>query len=74
MTDSRVQVEQLGKNGALRHLITLSDLDRSRMERIIEQAMRYRRPAGQPPPRDETLKGQTVANLFFEASTRTRAS
>jgi aspartate carbamoyltransferase catalytic subunit len=29
---------------------------------------------GQPPPRDTLLTGQTVANLFFEASTRTRAS
>ena len=74
MTDSRVHVEQLGDRGALRHLITLADLERNRIERIIEQAMRYRCPVGQPAPRDETLKGQTVANLFFEASTRTRAS
>lgn len=74
MSDSRVQIEQVGRNGSLRHLISLADLDRGRIERIIEQAMRYRRPIGQPPPRDDILRGQTVANLFFEASTRTRAS
>lgn len=69
-----VNVEQINSLGSLRHLITLADLDRSHLEHILEQAMRYRRHVGEPPPRDTILSGHTVANLFFEASTRTRAS
>ena len=64
-----------GTNGAgLRHLITLRDLDRAGIERILERSQRYVAAPGQPPPRDTSLRGRTVANLFFEASTRTRAS
>ena len=67
-------VKQTDAEGRLRHLITLEDLGRDLMAQIIEQAHKYLRPIGQPPPRDTILNGQTVANLFFEASTRTRAS
>lgn len=67
-------VDQLNQNGQLRHLITLADLSRQDIERIIDRAHDYVTPIGQPPPRDTILKGHTVANLFFEASTRTRAS
>jgi len=66
--------EQTNRRRGLRHLITLEDLEREQIELIIEQARGYLRPVGQPPPRDTILAGQTVANLFFEASTRTRAS
>ena len=67
-------VEQLNAHGQLRHLITLADLQRADIERIIDRAHHYRTPIGKPPPRDTILEGHTVANLFFEASTRTRAS
>ena len=67
-------VEQINAQGQLRHLLALADLERSQIEMIIDCATGYLTPAGRPPPRDTTLKGQTVANLFFEASTRTRAS
>lgn len=66
--------EQTDAAGRLRHLITLEDLGGDLMAQIIAQAHAYLRPVGEPPPRDTTLSGQTVANLFFEASTRTRAS
>lgn len=66
--------EQINSFGNLRHLITLDGLPRSQVERILERARRYLTPVGTPPPRADTLRGQTVANLFFEASTRTRAS
>jgi aspartate carbamoyltransferase catalytic subunit len=58
----------------LRHLISLANLDRGQLERILERAARYAVRPGAEPPRDTTLEGRTVANLFFEASTRTRAS
>lgn len=67
-------VEQLNDNGQLRHLITLADLSREDIERIIDRAHHYLTPIGRPPPTDTILQGITVANLFFEASTRTRAS
>lgn len=66
--------EQTNSFGNLRHLITLDGLPRSQLELILERARRYLTPVGSPPPRADTLRGQTVANLFFEASTRTRAS
>ena len=66
--------EQINSFGNLRHLITLDGLPRSQVELILERARRYLTPVGTPPPRADTLRGQTVANLFFEASTRTRAS
>ena len=67
-------VEQLNERGELRHLIDLGALDRGHLAEIIELATRYLTPVGAPAPRDDILKGCTVANLFFEASTRTRAS
>lgn len=67
-------IDQLNDHGHLRHLITLADLSRADLERIIDRAHGYVTPIGQPPPRDTILRGHTVANLFFEASTRTRAS
>jgi aspartate carbamoyltransferase catalytic subunit len=66
--------EQVDANGFLRHLITLESLGRAQIERIIDRAGRYLSAPGRPPIRDTSLKGRTVANLFFEPSTRTRAS
>ncbi len=69
-----MSVEQINSFGKLRHLITLDGLPKSQLELILERARLYLTPVGLPPPRADTLRGQTVANLFFEASTRTRAS
>ena len=69
-----MSIDQLNSVGGLRHLITLDGLPRSQIELILERARHYLTAVGSPPPRADTLRGQTVANLFFEASTRTRAS
>ena len=66
------EVEQLNSRGELRHLINLGGLDRAHLEEIIDLATRYLTPVGAPAPRDDILRGRTVANLFFEPSTRTR--
>ena len=66
--------EQIDGNGRLRHLLTLDGLPRARIERLLGQAHRYLTPVGSPPVRDTSLAGCTVVNLFFEPSTRTRAS
>ncbi|MGI9257872.1 MAG: aspartate carbamoyltransferase catalytic subunit [Gammaproteobacteria bacterium] len=67
-------IAQISDKGRLRHLLTLADLDREHIQMIIDRATAYLTEVGQPPAHDTLLRGITVANLFFEASTRTRAS
>jgi aspartate carbamoyltransferase catalytic subunit len=69
-----MSIEQINGRGQLRHLITLEELSEAQIERILGVANGYVTTAGRPPSRDSILRGRTVANLFFEASTRTRAS
>ncbi len=68
------EIAQIDDRGCLRHLLSLEGLGRDHIEAIIEQAHRYLTPIGEPPARDNVLAGCTVVNLFFEPSTRTRAS
>ena len=60
--------------GGLRHLITLDGLPRDALVGLLDRAESYRRLPGQPAYEGRELAGVTVANLFFEPSTRTRAS
>ena len=54
----------------MHHLLTLEDLDRATITRLLDRAERFR---GAGAPRD-LLAGRTVLTLFFEPSTRTRTS
>ena len=65
---------QLTGDGRLRHLLTLRGLSRQRITELLDRAETFLRPHGQPAARSDALQGITVANLFFEPSTRTRAS
>jgi len=65
---------QQDEAGRLRHLITLDGLERGLLEELLQRADRYLCEPGRLPPRGEDLAGWTVANLFAEPSTRTRAS
>lgn len=65
---------QLGASGDLRHLLTLKGLDKALLTEILDDAERYLTAPGSMPARSRSLAGRTVANLFFEPSTRTRAS
>lgn len=65
---------QLKTDGRLRHLLTLKGLDRATLTRLLNAADGYLSDIGEAPVRNENLTGRTVANLFFEPSTRTRAS
>jgi aspartate carbamoyltransferase catalytic subunit len=65
---------QLDAKGNLRHLLTLKGLDKGLLIEMLDEAERYLTPPGCLPARSNSLAGKTVANLFFEPSTRTRAS
>jgi aspartate carbamoyltransferase catalytic subunit len=65
---------QLDGAGGLRHLATLDGLGRDMLVAILDRAESYRRFPGQPAYEGRELAGVTVSNLFFEPSTRTRAS
>jgi aspartate carbamoyltransferase catalytic subunit len=74
MSKSDTSSAQLTESGQLRHLLKLKGLNKGFITALLDRAETYQRPTGQPPARDTVLKGHTVANLFFEPSTRTRAS
>ncbi len=57
-----------------RDLLGIEDLEREDIERILETAMHMREVGERDVKKVPTLRGRTVVNLFFEASTRTRAS
>ena len=65
---------QRDADGRLRHLITLEGLSAEELTGLLDLAQFYVREAGDLPARDQSLSGHTVANLFFEPSTRTRVS
>lgn len=65
---------QLDKQGRLRHLLTLKGLEADMLTAILDDAQSYLTAPGVMPARSQTLAGRTVGNLFFEPSTRTRAS
>ena len=60
--------------GRLRHLLTLEGLSRDELTSLLDFAQFYVRHPGDLSARDGSLAGRTVANLFFEPSTRTRVS
>jgi len=74
MTDADSRSLQLDEAGRLRHLLTLDGLERERIVSLLDEAETYLSPAGNRVIRSDALRGYTLANLFFEASTRTRAS
>jgi len=60
--------------GRLRHLLTLEGLAADELKHLLDFAQFYVRHPGDMAARDGSLAGRTVANLFFEPSTRTRVS
>src|SRR5678810_871191 len=57
-----------------RHLLGIADLDPTEIELILETALAMKEIGTRPIKKVPTLRGRTVVNLFFEASTRTRLS
>src|SRR5512140_3811594 len=58
----------------LRHLLDTKSLSQRRVEQILDTAETFLEVTRRPVRKVPTLRGKTVLNLFFEASTRTRSS
>jgi aspartate carbamoyltransferase catalytic subunit len=57
-----------------RHLISIDDLDRPGIERILDRAESFAEVSGRDIKKVPALRGKTIVNLFYEASTRTSSS
>jgi aspartate carbamoyltransferase catalytic subunit len=58
----------------IRHLISIDDLDRTAIERMLDRAESFAEVSGREIKKVPALRGRTVVNLFYEASTRTSSS
>jgi aspartate carbamoyltransferase catalytic subunit len=58
----------------MNHLISIEDLQRGDIERIVSQAERFAEVSDREIKTLPTLRGRMVLNLFYESSTRTRSS
>jgi aspartate carbamoyltransferase catalytic subunit len=57
-----------------RSLLSIADLSGDDIRRILTTAQRFTELLGRDNKKVPTLRGRTVINLFFEASTRTSTS
>jgi aspartate carbamoyltransferase catalytic subunit len=57
-----------------RDLLGIEDLGTEEIERILDTAEHMREIGERQVKKVPTLRGRTVVNLFFESSTRTKAS
>jgi aspartate carbamoyltransferase catalytic subunit len=60
--------------GVGKHLISIDDLDRDSIERVLDRAESFAEVSGREIKKVPALRGRTVVNLFYEASTRTSSS
>jgi len=58
----------------LKHLLGLEGVHADEIKLILDTAETFKEVLDRPIPKVPTLRGKTVVNLFFEASTRTRFS
>jgi aspartate carbamoyltransferase catalytic subunit len=58
----------------VRHLLSIEELDRAAIERILSQAERFAEVSDREIKKVPALRNRMVLNLFYEASTRTRSS
>jgi aspartate carbamoyltransferase catalytic subunit len=65
---------QLDEQGRLRHFLTIEGLKRSLLVDILDLAESFAGVTEQAVKKVPLLRGKTIVNLFFEASTRTRVT
>jgi aspartate carbamoyltransferase catalytic subunit len=76
MGDLRVMRDDLRppEPPARRHLISIADLTREDVERLLGTARSFARALDREMKKLPTLRGRTVVNVFYESSTRTSSS
>ena len=65
---------QLSSDGRLRHFLTIEGLSRALLTEILDTAESFAGVKDQTVKKVPLLRGKTIVNLFFEASTRTRTT
>ncbi len=65
---------QIGEDGGLRHFLSISGLNNELLVRILDTAESFAGVTEQTIKKVPLLRGKTIVNLFFEASTRTRTT
>ena len=60
--------------GRRRHLISITDLTKDDVERLLALARTFSASLDREVKKLPALKGRTVVNMFFESSTRTSSS
>jgi aspartate carbamoyltransferase catalytic subunit len=58
----------------VKHLLSIEDVSRADIERILDRAASFAEVSGREIKKVPALRGRTVVNLFYEASTRTQSS
>ena len=58
----------------MKHLLSIEDITREDIERLLARAGSFAEVSGRPIKKVPALRGRTVINLFYEASTRTSSS
>ena len=71
MTDTEIQLDNKGR---LKHFLTTEGLSRQLLIDILDAAESFAVVGGRAVKKVPLLRGKTVINLFFEASTRTRTT
>jgi aspartate carbamoyltransferase catalytic subunit len=71
MPDKNIQLDD---NGRLRHFLSIEGLDQAILNEILDTAGSFTSVTDRIVKKVPILRGKTVANLFFEASTRTRST
>jgi aspartate carbamoyltransferase catalytic subunit len=72
--NAAVRNPQLNAQGKLQHLLDTEGLSHSQITEILDATAAFADVNDQAVKKVADLKGKTVANLFFEASTRTRTT
>src|SRR4030066_2105642 len=65
---------QLSEDGALRHLLTIEGLSAKLIHSILDTAESFVSVGEREVKKVPLLRGKSIFNLFFEASTRTRTT
>ncbi|HEY9150976.1 MAG: aspartate carbamoyltransferase catalytic subunit [Gammaproteobacteria bacterium] len=65
---------QVGEDGRLRHFLSIEGLNRGLLTEILDTAESFAGVTAQTVKKVPLLRGKTIVNLFFEASTRTRTT